>query len=143
MSCLSDNPNLLWLLSGLSILMFVGSLILIPLLVVRVPEDYFIRQPIKDWPTRHPLVHLSIIAAKNLLGGGMLLAGIAMLVLPGQGLLTILIALMLIDFPYKRYWERRMIGIKPVREAANWIRRKNGHPPLVLEPKDESAGRNF
>ena len=138
MQWISEYQAWIWLLSVASVLMFIGSILLIPILLVRIPADYFIRQPIRDWPSRHPLVHLIIIAVKNVIGVGLLLAGIAMLFLPGQGLLTVLMALMLIDFPGKRYWERRLIGIRPVRESANWIRRKYGHGPLILERSENS-----
>lgn len=120
-------------------MMFVGTLILMPYLIVRIPEDYFIRRPVLDWTGRHPLLHIVLVILKNLLGGILLLAGVAMLLLPGQGLLTILMGLLMIDFPNKRRWEARLFRVKSVQNAANWIRRRYGHPPLKLNTDEQSG----
>jgi hypothetical protein len=58
-------------------------------------------------------------------------------VLPGQGLLTILIALILLDFPGKRSLERRIIARPKVLRAVNGLRTKAGRPPLHLELQQE------
>ena len=68
---------------------------------------------------------------RNALGAVLLAAGIAMLVLPGQGLLTILLGLMLVDFPGKRRAERALVARPNVFEALNWLRAKAGRPPLL------------
>ncbi len=64
-----------------------------------------------------------------------------MLVLPGQGLLTILFGLILMDFPRKRQLERRLIKVQPVRAAANWIRQRYGRPPFefVADATDDES----
>ncbi|MEQ1827457.1 MAG: PGPGW domain-containing protein [Pirellula sp.] len=112
---------------------------ILPIVIVRLPDDYFIRRPVRDWPSQHPAIHLALVVTKNLLGLCLLIAGVAMLVLPGQGLLTILIGLMLIDFPGKRKWERKLIQIKPVLQGVNWIRQRHGRKPLVLESSQPSS----
>jgi hypothetical protein len=121
-----------WVIAPISVLMFVGTLLLIPLLLIRLPADYFVRRPVRDWPSRHPLIHLVLVIGKNLLGLILIAMGIAMLVLPGQGLLTILLGIILMDFPGKRKLERRMIHYKPLRNSANWLRGRYGKPPFVL-----------
>ena len=65
-------------------------------------------------------------------------AGIAMLLLPGQGVLTILIGIMLLDFPGKRSLEFWIIRQRGVLKAANWIRRKSNHPPLEVRGDDSA-----
>ncbi|MGB1110330.1 MAG: PGPGW domain-containing protein, partial [Gammaproteobacteria bacterium] len=68
----------------------------------------------------------------------LLLAGIAMLVLPGQGILTILIGIGLMEFPGKFALECRLAGIPSVYRALNWIRRKGGQSdfsPPARQPK--------
>ena len=50
--------------------------------------------------------------------------------LPGQGLLTLLIGLMLTDFPGKYRLEKRLIAQPGVLKAVNWLRARAGHPPL-------------
>lgn len=129
---LEEYEALLWSLTAFSVFTFFATLIAIPLLIARLPADYFTRRPLKDWPTRHPAVHWLLVVAKNALGLVLLLAGLAMLVLPGQGILTIFVAIMLLDFPRKRAVERWLIRRRPIFHAANWIRAKRGRPPLEL-----------
>ena len=63
----------------------------------------------------------------------MLLLGIAMLVLPGQGVLTILAALVLLDFPGKRRLERRLLLRPRLLGALNSLRARAGRPPIDLD----------
>ena len=51
---------------------------------------------------------------------------------PGQGMLTILIGLMLLDVPGKRRLERRIVGRRRILQAINRLRKRFGRPPLVL-----------
>jgi UPF0716 family protein affecting phage T7 exclusion len=69
---------------------------------------------------------------KNLIGAVLLVGGIAMLVLPGQGLLTMLLGLSLINFPGKFWLERKLIQRRAVHRSVNWIRRKGGSEPMVV-----------
>jgi hypothetical protein len=121
-----------------SALMFVGGLVAVPWLVVRIPADYFRHRHafFELGETAHPLVRGAFIVLKNVLGFVLLLLGIAMLFLPGQGVLTILLGLMFLDFPGKFALERRLILIPAVHRAIDWIRKKAGHPPLNL-PENE------
>ena len=137
---LEEYEVLLWSLTAFSAFMFIATLIAMPLLIARLPADYFTRRPVRDWPARHPVAHLLLVVAKNLLGVVLLLAGLAMLVLPGQGLLTIFVAIMLLDFPRKRALERWVIRRRPVLRAANWIRARRHQPPLEL-PEAQEEGR--
>lgn len=119
-------------LGALSLVSFVGSLVLIPFLVARMPVDYFHRpkRPRLPFAKRHPIIRWSLLVAKNLLGGVLLIGGVLMLVLPGQGLLTILMGLVLIDYPGKRSLERFLITRPSILRAVNWLRRKADQPPL-------------
>lgn len=72
--------------------------------------------------------------AKNALGALLLVLGAAMLVLPGQGLLTILVGLLLIDFPGKYRLERRLLGGPRVLRAINALRERWKKPPLEIPP---------
>ncbi len=71
--------------------------------------------------------------AKNLLGYIFVVAGTLMLVLPGQGLLTILVGIMFLNFRGKYELERWIVSRQPVLGSINWIRRRAGRAPLVLE----------
>ena len=55
-----------------------------------------------------------------------------MLVLPGQGLFTIIIGLMLSNYPGKYSIEKKFITIPSVLKSINWLRKKSNKPPLKL-----------
>ncbi|HOS97284.1 MAG TPA: PGPGW domain-containing protein, partial [Deltaproteobacteria bacterium] len=69
---------------------------------------------------------------KNILGAVFILAGIIMLFLPGQGVLTILIGITLVSFPRKRVLELRLVRKPSVLRALNWMRARAHKPPLLL-----------
>ena len=129
-----DNKALLGWLGALSIVMFVGTLALVPFLVVKIPEDYFThrRRQIDGWDHYHPAVRWTLITLKNVMGGIFVLAGLAMLVLPGQGLITLLIGIVMLNFPGKYRIERWIIRRKPIHRTINWMRAKAHHPPLEV-----------
>jgi hypothetical protein len=55
-----------------------------------------------------------------------------MLVLPGQGLFTIIIGLMLSNYPGKFEIERKLIAIPTILKSINWLRRKSNKPILKV-----------
>ena len=127
------SSQTLVVLGVLSLVFFVASLIAIPALLVWLPVDFFDeRRPRVRFQASPPIVRISFYIFKNLIGAVFLLAGIAMLVLPGQGVLTILIGLSMLDFPGKRKLERRIVERPAVLKAINSIRAKFGKPPLVV-----------
>ena len=114
---------------------FIGSLITIPLILVRLPADYFDTRTPRHWmKDHHPVLRLSGLLVKNVVGVVFLLAGFAMLFLPGQGLLTMLIGVSLMDFPRKRELEAKMVGQPTLLNAINAMRHKFDKPPLTLAP---------
>jgi hypothetical protein len=131
---MQSHEVLLWWLSAASVLMFVSSILLVPWLVIRIPTDYFVRQRhyADRWKPRHPVLRMAFLAARNFVGALLILAGLVMLVTPGQGVLTILVGLLFLDFPGKFALERLLISQPPVFRAVNWMRAKAGRPPLEL-----------
>ena len=135
---LNQYEDLFFWLTIASLIGFISSLILLPWLVIRIPEDYFTHQK----RHRHRLqnqsvvVRVLLIMIKNISGVILVLAGIAMLVLPGQGIITILLGIMLIDFPGKYKLELWVIKRPKVLKSLNWIRKKVGHSPLRLSCKE-------
>ena len=136
-----------WLMAGVtlaSLAMFLGSLLALPFLVARLPADYFAdpHRHANRLRQFHPLFYVAALVLKNLLGWVLILAGIAMLVLPGQGLVTILIGLVLSDFPGKFALERRLACTPAIFNALNWLRRRAGHGPLQapLDPNGRPCG---
>ncbi|MGD9726468.1 MAG: PGPGW domain-containing protein [Nitrospiraceae bacterium] len=129
-------PQLLISLAVSSIFMFVGTLIAIPIILVRLPADYFdVRIPRPWMENHHPVLRVVGHLVKNLVGIVFLLAGLAMLVLPGQGILTILIGLSLVEFPGKRRLEAKLVGQATVLSTINKMRAKFNKPPLILAPE--------
>jgi hypothetical protein len=82
----------------------------------------------------HPMLRLLGMVAKNVVGVVFVVAGFAMLFLPGQGLLTMLIGISLIDFPRKRELEAKMVGQPTLLNVINGMRRQFDKPPLTLAP---------
>ncbi len=130
---LSNHANTIYLLTLLSITTFVASLIFIPFLVIRIPKNYFTDAYRHESRLRHlhPAVYYSLITMKNLLGLVIFIAGILMLVLPGQGVLSMLVGLSLTDFPGKYRVERWLVKKPAVLHSINWIRRKARQPDLL------------
>ena len=131
----------LGLLAAVSVLMFVGSLLVIPLVAARSPADYFCahRRGRTGWRTRRPVLRLCVLVLKNILGLALFLAGVIMLFLPGQGLLAIFLGIMLMDFPGKFRLERYIISRGPVLRGINWLRMRSGVAPLVVEQGEDGC----
>lgn len=138
---LSPYRGWLAVLGVASLVMLVASLVALPLLVARMPEDYF-GEDTGEWvaPRRWTVQRIALRVLKNVLGAVLLLAGIAMLVLPGQGLLAILVALSLLDFPGKRALELWILRRRPVRRAVAWLRERAGRPPLIYPDEPPPQG---
>ncbi|MDY6823856.1 MAG: hypothetical protein SWH68_08705 [Thermodesulfobacteriota bacterium] len=130
---LQHNETLLWWLAGGSVVTFFGTLILVPWLIVHIPEDYFFHHKRRKlpWAGRHPAVRIVFIVCKNLLGCLFVAAGVLMLMLPGQGLLTIVLGGMLMDFPGKYKLERWAVSRGPVLKAINRLRARANRPPII------------
>ena len=129
------NDAVLWWLAASSAFTFVASLVAVPWLVVRIPRDYFAPGAVQrvPWADRHPAVRLAFAIGKNVLGCVFVAAGLLMLVLPGQGMLTIVVGIMLLDFPGKQGVLRWIVRRPPVLESINWLRRRSGRAPLIVE----------
>ena len=132
----------LWWMGTLSLVTFLASLILIPMLVVHIPSDYFLRKKrtLADFQGHYSVIRLTGIVIKNLFGIVFVLAGLAMLILPGQGIITILIGIMMLNFPGKLTLEKRLVQLPSVLRVINWIRAKANKPALQV-PHLLSKGR--
>jgi hypothetical protein len=115
-----------------SLVLLLASLALVPSALRRLPADYFIAPPrarARGWGATARTV------GRNLVGAVLLLLGVAMLVLPGQGLLTIAASLTLLDFPGRRALLRRIVAIPRLRRGIDAWRRARDLPPLLLDPE--------
>jgi len=141
---LQTHETVSYWLVGLSLVSFVTTLAVIPWVVVRIPADYFAgrKRPVRrQFVPRSPLIWLVLLVAKNTIGALLVLAGMVMLVMPGQGLLTIIIGVLVMNFPGKFSFERWLVSRGPTLSLINRIRQRYGRPPLVLANDTEAADR--
>jgi hypothetical protein len=124
-----------WWLIVMSIITFIATLIIVPLLVVRMPSDYFSHRERSSalYSDQHPVIRGILFIGKNALGYIFIIVGIVMLVLPGQGILTIVIGITLLNFPGKYRLERWLVVRRPVLRSINWLRRRSKRNPLILD----------
>src|SRR6185503_5626458 len=113
---------------------FLGSLAVVVVVLLRVPADYFTRTRRPWLEGKHPALRLTLFALKNLVGVAVVAVGIVLSIpgVPGQGLITIFIGLMLMDFPGKFRLERSIIRRPLVHEFINRLRRRYGRTPLLV-----------
>ena len=132
----SMNSDLLFLLGSLSVFILIISVFMMVLIISFLPEDYFksenrnLISSVQN--SRYPLIKLLVLITKNFFGILLLLSGILMLVLPGQGILTIITGLVFIDYPGKYKFERKLLKQKGVINSINWIRSRLSKPPLKV-----------
>jgi hypothetical protein len=128
------HETLIGYLGIISLLTFFLTLVLVPVFVIRMPSDYFMynKRDLKQFHRQHPFVRVVTLIIKNIFGFIFICAGLAMLILPGQGILSILIGISLVSFPKKRALERAIIQQKAVEQVINWMRLKAHKSPLEL-----------
>src|SRR2546430_8666543 len=120
----------------LFVVTFALSLAVISIILVKVPPTYFQQSHPRDfWVERHPAIRWAGVIAKNLLGMVLVFLGILMSIpgVPGQGILTILLGIMLLDFPGKRTLEYKIVSRPVVLERINRLRHRFSKAPLVLD----------
>ena len=124
-----------------SITSFFATLIILPLAVIQIPEAYFVRH--KRDPMRKHRTHAVIFGLgvffKNVIGVVLIVAGAVMVFIPGQGLLTMLIGLMLTNFPGKFHLEQKIIRNRTISRAINMLRNKAHKTPLILPDDDDQS----
>lgn len=132
-------PYLPWIsLAGLFIA--VLSALATPYLLIQIPADYFVNKATES--QKHPILRRIVQITRNLLAFVVLMAGVVMLILPGQGLLTIFIALVISDFSGKYHLEQKIVAQPKVFNSINWIRRRYNHPELI-HPEQASTEHDY
>lgn len=129
-----EHTTAMIVLGSFSVLTFIATLIIVPLIVINLPADYFAhhKRHGRETAKQHPLLRLFFIFGKNFLGVLFFISGILMLILPGQGILTILISITLLDFPGKYRFESWLVSRQPVLKSINWLRQRKKRPPLII-----------
>jgi len=128
-----EHELALGIIAGISVFIFFASILSLPFLLALIPVDYF--QYAAPYRThhefKHPAIRFLTVGVKNILGWLLILVGIILLVLPGQGLITMIAGLLLINFPGKRKVERKLVSNHRVLQAINWLRAKRNKKPLL------------
>ena len=137
-----DHEKLLLWGSALSGVAFVAAIIGVPWVVARLPRDYFNQPNRSVWRNLNtePWYALALGGLKNLLGAVLLVLGVLMLVTPGQGLLTLIAGLLLMNFPGKYQLERWLVSQPGVMRGLNWLRNRRGEPPFEAPRPPEEGG---
>ena len=132
MESIFSKEVLLWISIGSGIALLLTA-IAIPIVIVQLPADYLVNDQKKSWLDVQPAVVRAVLrVGKNLFGVALVLLGIIMLVLPGQGVLSIILGLSLVDFPGRRALQCKLIRRPKVIDSINWIRKKFHRPPLKM-----------
>lgn len=124
------------LFGGLFLASLAFSFIVLAVVMVKIPENYFSSHYQQSFmPNSRFLVRWGAVIGKNLLGVFLVILGIILSLpgVPGQGLLTILLGLIMLDIPGKRPLEARIIKRPTILAAINNLRGRFNKPPLVLD----------
>ena len=121
---------------GLFLLSFAISTLAVGVVIIKIPADYFSSQHAAElMPGKPWLMRWSAVILKNLLGVILVLVGIVLSLpgIPGQGILTILLGLILLDIPGKRPIEVRIIRRPSILKTVNNLRAKFNKSPLIMD----------
>jgi uncharacterized membrane protein SpoIIM required for sporulation len=131
---IQNHEELIIWLSLASIIGLIVSIVVIPWVIIKLPPDYFVytKRETKKIFCHHPFCRALFLIFKNILGIALIISGIIMLFIPGQGLLTIIIGVILTDFPYKYKIERWIISRPHILSTVNRLRKKAKQPPFTL-----------
>ena len=108
------------------VVLTAGSLAIVLRVVLALPADYFERAP----EVRRPWTPARI--ARNLAGLLLIAVGAVLSIpgIPGQGVLTMLVGVLLVDFPQRRKLERALLRRPGVLPTLNRLRARFARPPL-------------
>jgi hypothetical protein len=115
------------------------TMVIIPVVILLLPPRYLL-DPAQPAFNYSPPLKGIFLAMKNTIGGFFAIAGLGMLLLPGQGLLTLFIGVVLIDFPRKRKVVRWFLGRRRLLSIINRFRARFNRPLMEYPiPKAPSA----
>ena len=129
-----DHEALLLWLTIASVIGLVASLVLIPWILIQIPSDYFSHKKRQkhEWHNDLPILRLIFLLMKNILGVIFIISGIIMLFIPGQGIITIIIGVILADFPYKYRIEQWIISHPAILRYINELRAQAKQSPIEV-----------
>lgn len=121
---------------GLFSVSFALSFIVVGFVIVRIPYNYFSSHYQRDFlPNTTVWVRWGAVILKNLLGLVLVIVGILLSLpgIPGPGILTVLLGIIMLDIPGMRPLEAKIIQRPTVLKAINKLREKYGKPPLLVD----------
>ncbi len=127
-----------WHLVALSVGLAVGmaalSLPIVGYVLNRLPADYFINPDAQRPIDRHPILKWLFVLTRNAIGYFLIALGAVLSLpgVPGQGLLTVLMGVLLISFPGKHRFQRWLVTRRMILGAVNRLRARSGQPPFVM-----------
>ncbi len=138
---LSDFVSgLTWQKALIGVLVFLATFLLnlaiVSIILVKLPADHFSKgHKTKFWSGPNPALHAAKIIGKNILGVLLVALGVVLSIpgVPGQGLLTILLGVMLLDFPGRHRLEQKLLSRPGIVNTINGLRKRFGKPPLKLD----------
>jgi hypothetical protein len=117
----------------ISTVTFFLSLLIIPWIICRLDKNFFLHlHEHTKKEDEHPAIFILLKLLRYFVGSLLLFAGILMLFLPGQGLLTMILGISLLDFPGKRILTDWVLCFHPIQNGLNWIREKGSKPPFLF-----------
>ncbi len=126
---LDSYGSAITLLGIISTTTFFLSLLIIPWIINRLDKDFFLHfHEHTKKEDEHPLMFILLRILRYATGSVLLIAGILMLFLPGQGILTMILGMSLLDFPGKQTLMDRLLGYHSLQKALNWVRHRGNKP---------------
>jgi hypothetical protein len=122
--------------AALFVASFLFNLGIVSFILVKLPADHFAKsRKRKFMEGSSPVVRVAAVIGKNILGVLLVALGVVLSLpgVPGQGLLTILLGVMLLDFPGKHRLEQKLLSRPSIVNAINGLRGRFGKPPLELD----------
>lgn len=128
-----------WQKVVVGVLLFVASFFInlgiVSFILVKLPADHFSKsRKTKFWAGPRPAIHAAKVIGKNIAGLLIVALGIVLSLpgVPGQGLLTILLGIMLLDFPGRERLEQKLLSKPSIVDTINRLRGRFDKPPLEL-----------
>jgi len=123
-----------WWIFSISLITLVVSVFAIRYILIKLPSDYFLDQKPSFEGKQNLTLSVLFFILRNIIGLIFVLIGL-ILSLPGvvgQGVLTLLLGLSIMDFPGKRKLQLKIISQQVVINTINLVRAKASKPPLLL-----------
>lgn len=120
---------------GIFLVTFLANLALVSFILVKIPAEYFRESQGKFLAKQSQVVRVLALIGKNIAGVLLVVLGVLLSLpgVPGQGVLTILLGVMLLDFPGRQRFERWIVSSPKVFKAVNKLRQRFDKPPLTLD----------